>query len=53
MRPTLRHIALPENDNHIAVVYRAQAMRDKYRCAFLFLDEGVDVVEEGLFGVGV
>jgi len=53
MRAHLRNLAGPQHDDEIAVVHGAQTVRDEDGGALFFREDGVDVAEEGLLGVGV
>jgi hypothetical protein len=53
MRAQLGHISLAQNNDDVRVVYCAKSMGYEDGGAFLFFDEGVDVREEGGFGVSV
>lgn len=53
MRTHLGDLAGFQDDDEIAVVHGAQTVRDEDGGALFFRENGVDVAEEGLLGVGV
>lgn len=53
MRAAFRHTAILEHDDLIAIVDGAQPVRDEDAGSRFIFEDAVDVLQEGLFGVGV
>ncbi len=53
MRAAFRHTAILEHDDLIAIVDGAQPVRDEDAGTGFVFEDAVDVLQQGLFGVGV
>lgn len=53
VRPCLHYMAILQHQDLVAVIDSTQTMRNKHARAALILENAVDVLQEGLFCVGV
>lgn len=53
MGPHLRHVAVLQDENLVAVVDGPETVSDEDAGALFLLQDAVDVLQERLFGVGV